>query len=175
MSKKNDVKAQIVPTRGAHPGNNDKTGSPDPAAFAERPRRCEGDRHEFLAIASVFGVSAARADCMLCLAAPTTARADDFNDKLKLEEPDITIILGVMVMSAYPSLIVHRNREKDGKDLFKHPIGTGPFELVSHRVGSKAVVKRGPNGNWWEGEAHLDDRALFAGNYDPSFPIALCR
>ena len=59
-------------------------------------------------------------------------KVDDYTVKLKLQKPDITIIPGV---SDYPGLIVHRNFEKDGKDLVKHPIGTGPFELVSFDVG----------------------------------------
>jgi peptide/nickel transport system substrate-binding protein len=80
-------------------------------------------------------------------------RVDDFTVKLKLEKPDITIIPGV---SDYPGLIVHRNFDKDGKDPIKHPIGTGPFELVSFAVGSKAVCKKRTNGKWWGGDVYLD-------------------
>src|SRR5271154_1392566 len=80
-------------------------------------------------------------------------RVDDYTIKLKLEKPDITIIPGV---SDYPGLIVHRNFDKDGKDPIKHPIGTGPFELVSFAVGSKAVCKRRTNGKWWGGDVYLD-------------------
>src|SRR5277367_5801162 len=80
-------------------------------------------------------------------------RVDDDTVKLKLEKPDITIIPGV---SDYPGLVVHRNFEKDGKDPIKHPIGTGPFELVSYAVGSKAVCKRRTNGKWWGGDVYLD-------------------
>ena len=49
-------------------------------------------------------------------------KVDDHTVKLTLLKPDITIIPG---MSDYPGLIVHRDFEKDGKDLVKHPIGTG--------------------------------------------------
>jgi peptide/nickel transport system substrate-binding protein len=80
-------------------------------------------------------------------------RVDDYTIKLKLEKPDITIIPGV---SDYPGLIVHRNFDKDGKDLVKHPIGTGPFELVSFAVGSKATFKKRTNGKWWGGDVYLD-------------------
>jgi peptide/nickel transport system substrate-binding protein len=80
-------------------------------------------------------------------------KVDDFTVKIKLPKPDITIIPGV---SDYPGLIVHRDFDKDGKDLVKHPIGTGPFELVSHDVGKKAVFKRRTNGKWWGGDVHLD-------------------
>ena len=51
---------------------------------------------------------------------------------------------------------MHRNFDNDGKDLVKHPIGTGPFELVSFEVGKKAAFKRRTNGKWWGGEAYLD-------------------
>jgi len=80
-------------------------------------------------------------------------RVDDYTVKLKLEKPDITIIPGV---SDYPGLVVHRNFEKDGKDPIKHPIGTGPFELVSFTVGSKATLKKRTNGKWWGGDVYLD-------------------
>jgi peptide/nickel transport system substrate-binding protein len=80
-------------------------------------------------------------------------KVDDFTVKLSLKKPDITIIPG---MSDYPGLIVHHDFEKDGKDLVKHPIGTGAFELVSFEVGKKAAFKRRVNGKWWGGEAYLD-------------------
>jgi peptide/nickel transport system substrate-binding protein len=80
-------------------------------------------------------------------------KVDDFTVKITLLKPDITIIPGV---SDYPGLIVHRDFDKDGKDLIKHPIGTGPFELVSHEVGKKAVFKRRTNGKWWGGDVYLD-------------------
>jgi peptide/nickel transport system substrate-binding protein len=80
-------------------------------------------------------------------------RVDDYTVKLKLQKPDITIIPGV---SDYPGLIVHRNFDKDGKDLVKHPIGTGPFEMTSFAVGSKATYKKRTNGKWWGGEVYLD-------------------
>ena len=95
---------------------------------------------------------------MAALIDPTTKKArdgaitkvDDYTVKLTLKKPDITIIPG---MSDYPGLVVHRDFEKDGKDLVKHPIGTGAFELVSFEVGKKAAFKRRTNGKWWGGDA----------------------
>ena len=80
-------------------------------------------------------------------------KVDDLTVKLKLSEPDIAIIPG---FTDYPALVVHRDFDKDGADPLKKPIGTGPFELVSYAVGSKAVVKRRENGKWWGGETPLD-------------------
>ncbi|QKC86909.1 ABC transporter substrate-binding protein [Mesorhizobium sp. NZP2077] len=81
-------------------------------------------------------------------------KVDDHTVKLKLSKPDITIIPGI---ADYPALVVHRDFEKNGSDLIKHPIGTGPFELVSWDVGQKAVLKRRTQGQWWGGEAYLDE------------------
>jgi peptide/nickel transport system substrate-binding protein len=80
-------------------------------------------------------------------------KVDDYTVKLKLAEPDIAIIPG---LTDYPALVVHRDFDKDGADPIKKPIGTGPFELVSYAVGTKAVVKRRENGKWWGGETPLD-------------------
>jgi len=80
-------------------------------------------------------------------------KTDDYTIKLKLPESDITIIPN---FSDYPGLIVHRDYEKNGSDIVKHPVGTGAFELVSYDVGSKVVAKRREHGKWWGGEAYLD-------------------
>lgn len=78
-------------------------------------------------------------------------KVDDHTVKLKLNEPDISLIPN---FTDYPALIVHRSFT--GDDPIGKPIGTGAFELVSYDVGSKAVVKRRENGKWWAGEALLD-------------------
>ncbi|MER9597637.1 ABC transporter substrate-binding protein [Mesorhizobium sp. M0244] len=81
------------------------------------------------------------------------AKVDDNTVKLKLNEPDISLIPN---FTDYPALVVHRNFDADGANPIEKPIGTGPFELVSYSVGQKAVVKRRENGKWWGGEALLD-------------------
>ncbi|MER9326927.1 ABC transporter substrate-binding protein [Mesorhizobium sp. M0488] len=80
-------------------------------------------------------------------------KVDDNTVKLKLSEPDISLIPN---FTDYPALVVHRNFDADGADPVKKPVGTGPFELVSYSVGQKAIVKRRENGKWWGGEAPLD-------------------
>ncbi|ESY89968.1 ABC transporter substrate-binding protein [Mesorhizobium sp. LNHC229A00] len=80
-------------------------------------------------------------------------KVDDNTVKLKLSEPDISLIPN---FTDYPALVVHRNFDADGADPIKKLIGTGAFELVSYDVGQKAVVKRRENGKWWGGEAPLD-------------------
>ncbi|ESX81828.1 MULTISPECIES: ABC transporter substrate-binding protein [unclassified Mesorhizobium] len=80
-------------------------------------------------------------------------KVDDNTVKLKLNEPDISLIPN---FTDYPALVVHRNFDADGANPIEKPIGTGPFELVSYSVGQKAVVKRRETGKWWGGEALLD-------------------
>lgn len=79
-------------------------------------------------------------------------QVDDRTVRLNLTRPDITLIAG---MVDYPALVVHRSFDETSS-LMRDPIGTGPFELVSLRVGHKAVLKRRETGSWWGGEAHLD-------------------
>jgi len=84
-------------------------------------------------------------------AAGAITKVDDHTVKLKTSASDITIVPG---MADYPAIIVHRDYDK-APDMLKTP-GTGPFEIVSYEVGSKAVVKRRENFAWWGGEPYLD-------------------
>lgn len=96
-------------------------------------------------------------------------KIDSHTVKLTLPQPDISIIPG---MVDYPALIVHRNFEKDGGKLSEKPVGTGPFELVSLDVGSRAEVKRRTNGKWWRGEAYLDGIVWTDYGTDPAAEVA---
>ena len=77
-------------------------------------------------------------------------KLDDYTVRLRLNSSDITIIAGV---TDYPSLTVHREFDALGGDLSTSPIGTGPFELVSHNTGVDAEVRRRTNGGPWWGAA----------------------
>ena len=96
-------------------------------------------------------------------------KVDSHTVKLKLPQPDITIIPG---MIDYPALIVHRDFDKSGGKLSENPIGTGAFELVSLDVGSRAEVKRRTNGEWWRGEAYLDGIVWTDYGTDPAAEVA---
>ena len=78
-------------------------------------------------------------------------KVDDYTVKLVLPKPDITIIPG---MADYPGLIVHRDFEKNGGDIFAQPVGTGPFELEAMEVGKFAHFTK--RDGWWGGEVYLD-------------------
>ena len=86
------------------------------------------------------------------LAEGAATKVDDHTVKLKVSQPDITIIPG---MSDYPALVVHRDFDKTGKDPLKMP-GTGPYEITEYAVGSRATLKRRENFTWWKGEPYLD-------------------
>ncbi|MEO1540948.1 MAG: ABC transporter substrate-binding protein [Pseudomonadota bacterium] len=80
-------------------------------------------------------------------------RTGDYTVELNLPTSDITIIAGVM---DYPALIVHRSF--DGSEAITDvPIGTGPFELVSHEVGVSSIMKRRESGDWWGKAAYGRD------------------
>ena len=94
-------------------------------------------------------------------------KVDDHTVRLNLPVPDITLIPG---MSDYPGLIVHPSFNAQGA-LDDAPIGTGPFELVSNEIGTKAVVKRRESG-WWGGEVYLDGIEFIDYGTDPASMLA---
>lgn len=96
-------------------------------------------------------------------------RVDDHTVHLMLTAPDIALIPN---LTDYPALIVHRSFDETGADLVTHPIGTGPFELVSYAVGDRAVLKRRENGLWWGGEPHLDGIEFVDYGTDPSAMVS---
>ena len=84
-------------------------------------------------------------------AAGAITKLDDHTVMLKTGASDITIIPG---MADYPSIIVHRDYDKN-PDMLKTP-GTGPYEITAYEVGSKATVMRRKDFTWWGGEPYLD-------------------
>lgn len=57
----------------------------------------------------------------------------------------------------YPTAMLHRDFEKNGRDLSKAPIGTGPYTLAEFAVGEKCILKRTGQPYWGE---NLDDPFL---------------
>jgi peptide/nickel transport system substrate-binding protein len=85
--------------------------------------------------------------------AGAVVQVDDHTVVLSLSRPDITVI---PTMSDYPALIVHRRFEVEGGNFTANPVGTGPYELVGVDVGTKASVRKRPDGSWWGGDVYLD-------------------
>ncbi len=80
-------------------------------------------------------------------------KVDEHTVKLNLNSPVLAIPENLY---NYPTGIVHRNFEKEGGDLSKNPVGTGPYTLTEFRVGELAVLKK-RNAPYWGGEVFLDE------------------
>ncbi len=80
-------------------------------------------------------------------------KVDEHTVKLNLNSPVLAIPENLY---NYPTAIVHRNFEKEGGDLSKSAVGTGPYTLTEFRVGELAVLKK-RNAPYWGGEVFLDE------------------
>jgi peptide/nickel transport system substrate-binding protein len=80
-------------------------------------------------------------------------KVDDHTVRLNLNTPVLSIPENLY---NYPSGIVHRDFEKEGGDLSKNPVGTGPYTLAKFKVGEIAVLKKRET-PYWGGEVFLDE------------------
>jgi len=80
-------------------------------------------------------------------------KVDNYTVRLNLNSPVLAIPENLY---NYPTAIVHRDFEKDGGDLSKNPVGTGPYTLTQFKVGEIAVLKK-RDAKWWGGEVFLDE------------------
>jgi peptide/nickel transport system substrate-binding protein len=71
----------------------------------------------------------------------------------------------------YPTGIVNRNFEKDGGDLSKNPVGTGPYTLSEFKVGEIAILKKRKD-PYWAGEVFLDEIRFIDLGEDPGAYLA---
>lgn len=76
--------------------------------------------------------------------------ADENTVVLTPAKPDITLIAG---FSDYPAAIVHQSFNGDPLD---NPIGTGPYLPEEFEVGSRAVLVKNTDHQWWGEGAYLD-------------------
>ena len=80
-------------------------------------------------------------------------KVDDHTVRLNLKAPVLSIPENLY---NYPTGIVHRDFEKDGGDLSKNPVGTGPYTLAEFKVGELAVLKKRKD-PYWAGEVFLEE------------------
>ena len=80
-------------------------------------------------------------------------KVDDHTVRLNLKSAVLSIPENLY---NYPTAIVHRNFEKEGGDLSKNPVGTGPYTLSEFKVGEIAVLKKRKE-PYWGGEVFLDE------------------
>jgi len=83
---------------------------------------------------------------------------DDHTVRLNLPTADITLIPG---FSDYPAAVTHP--DYDNSDPYDaKTVGTGPYKLVEHEVGVKAILERNTDHTWWnEGNGAYVDRIEF--------------
>ena len=72
-------------------------------------------------------------------------KVDDHTVRLNFLKPVLSVPENLY---NYPTAIVHRDFEKNGKDLSKSPVGTGPYELAEFAVGQKCILKKRA-GDYW--------------------------
>lgn len=72
---------------------------------------------------------------------------DDHTIKLRTKTPQLSIPENLF---NYPTMIMHRDFEKNGSDFSANPIGTGPYTLTEFTVGSTAKVKKLDQPYWGE-------------------------
>ncbi|MEE4265858.1 MAG: ABC transporter substrate-binding protein [Desulfobacteraceae bacterium] len=80
-------------------------------------------------------------------------KADNHTVRLNLKSPVLSIPENLY---NYPTAIVHRNFEKEGGDLSKNPVGTGPYTLSEFRVGELARLTKRKE-PYWGGDVFLDE------------------
>lgn len=95
-------------------------------------------------------------------------KIDDHTVRLNLKSAVLSIPENLY---NYPTAIVHRNFEKEGGDISKNPVGTGPYTLAKFKVGEIAVLKKRQE-PYWGGEVFLDEIRLIDLGADPGAYLA---
>jgi peptide/nickel transport system substrate-binding protein len=86
-------------------------------------------------------------------------KVDDHTVKLTFSRPILSVPENLY---NYPTAIVHRDFDKNGKDLAKWPVGTGPYQLAEFAVGEKCILKKRADEYWGK---DLDDPIMFGPIY----------
>ena len=95
-------------------------------------------------------------------------KVDNHTVRLNLNAPVLSIPENLY---NYPTGIVHRDFEKEGGNLSKNPVGTGPYTLEKFMVGQGAVLKKRPE-PYWGGEVFLDEIQIVDLGQDPGAYLA---
>ena len=95
-------------------------------------------------------------------------KVDEHTVKIRLKAPVLSIPENLY---NYPTAIVHRNFAKEGANLSKNPVGTGPYTLSEFRIGELARLTRRKQ-TYWGGEVHLDEIRYIDTGEDASAGLA---
>ena len=86
-------------------------------------------------------------------------KVDDHTIRLNFAKPILSVPENLY---NYPMAILHRDFEKNGSDLSKTPIGTGPYTLAEFAVGQKCILKRTGQPYWGK---DIEDPYMFGPIY----------
>lgn len=86
-------------------------------------------------------------------------KVDDHTVRLNFSKPILSVPENLY---NYPMAILHRDFEKNGRDLSKAPIGTGPYTLAEFAVGQKCILRRTGQPYWGK---DIDDPIMFGPIY----------
>jgi len=94
-------------------------------------------------------------------------KVDDHTVRLHLSRSVLSIPENLF---NYPTAIVNKRFDDEGKDISKNPVGTGPWTVAEFAVGEKFVAKRHDKG-YWGGDVYLDQIEYYDHGDDPSAAI----
>lgn len=86
-------------------------------------------------------------------------KVDDLTVRLNFAKPILSVPENFY---NYPMAILHRDFTKNGGDLTKNPVGTGPYTLGEFAVGQKCILKRTGQPYWGK---DIDDPYMFGPIY----------
>jgi len=78
---------------------------------------------------------------------------DDYTFKLALSHPYAPLLQDLAMV--WFGIVSPESVDKYGAEVYKHPVGTGPFEFVEWVPNDHVTVKANPN--YWQGEPKLDE------------------
>ncbi len=94
-------------------------------------------------------------------------KVNDSQVRLHLSRPVLSIPENLF---NYPTAIVNKRFDDEGKDISKNPVGTGPYTLGEFRIGEICVLNR-REGAYWGGDTYLDAIQYIDLGDDPSAGI----
>ncbi len=89
---------------------------------------------------------------------------DDSTIQITLKSPDLSFLHALTM--EFCAVVPQEWVEKWGKQINRHPLGTGPFMFDHWTPGQEIVLKKNPN-YWEEGKPYLDE-LRFVLSYNPS-------
>jgi len=90
-------------------------------------------------------------------------KIDNMTVKIVLERPNAAIMTSLAMFTV--AIVSPTNAEEWGEDVFRHPVGTGPFKFVEWVKDDHITLEK--NDNYWREEAELD-KLIFRVIEDPS-------